>query len=1075
MVYCCGIDMKLLYPLLFLLCFLCQTTQGRKRNKAQSKPNIIFILTDDQDSELGSMWVMNKTREIFSSGAAFVNAFVTSPICCPSRSSILTGMYAHNHNTLTNNINCSSPNWRAGPERKSYARYLSDAGYLTGHFGKYLNEYDGSYIPAGWHRWVGLVRNSRFYNYTLRHNTFFRRHSNVYKRDYFTDVITNHSLAFFRHAKARNPERPILMVISHSAPHGPEDGAPQYKDTFENITSPRLPNWNFISPDKHWIVRVTPEMTNQKIAFSDLLYRKRLQTLLSVDESIQRVYDMLKDTGNLDNTYIFFSSDHGYHLGQYGLVKGKSMPYETDIRIPLYARGPNIPTNIKMHQVVLNIDLAPTFLDIAGVKAPRSMDGVSIMKLFRRLKSQDDKPRVRRKSSHMWRDTFLVERGKPKRYAKSKVVKKLKKPTKATFLEQLCLKTKYRTPCALGQEWHCVRLNGQQRLRKCKKVSIGQQFVPSTSPPTLEVEMCTCYRPKLPWMAEKSSPNDEPHGDDWEAYLRKNEVELSKQLRRFRRSVQRTSLKEKQITRELSRAMKQQTRRNKAKMLEQESKRSQEEEESDNPDLDVDGKLQRLNARIAGIKNRLEMLRGRKKKLIRIKEEKETEKNFKEKYEEFPCACPVPSRSVFKKSRRPKRSRRSGRLFERLRSGMIDPEVYRRKMNKKMMKRSGLRSGMRKSLTVKRKKKTEKKKSSRRSKCSIPGLNCFYQTNDHWKSEPLWKGGEFCFCPSSSNNTFWCLRTINQHQNFLYCEFITQFLEYFDLNADPYQLYNIVDRISPSVLYDLHNQLEHMKGCKGAQSCTQYHGKPRPTTPSPLLNITEQPVLMSTPEPTQPTTVQKTTDRQEVITPTRNASSEVEESPSESSSEIEKGISENKNETRSGREEIEGKRREKEIRKKNGNKAESVVDKEKTEKKKRRKKKRNGKALKTGNKRNKNENENLPTELTPTTVAPTLMVEKERKKLRREKKIRPGLGTSKEQKQLKKREKIKSRHKNKGNTTNGRKGVGSNINRSYMSTVTPTTSQARDEDTQKDEQQAKRYEEEIPEQEDKPIEETANL
>ena len=82
---------------------------------------------------------------------------------------------------------------------------------FSGHFGKYLNEYDGSYIPAGWHRWVGLIRNSRFYNYTLRHNTFFRRHSNVYKRDYFTDVITNHSLAFFRQAKARNPDRPILM------------------------------------------------------------------------------------------------------------------------------------------------------------------------------------------------------------------------------------------------------------------------------------------------------------------------------------------------------------------------------------------------------------------------------------------------------------------------------------------------------------------------------------------------------------------------------------------------------------------------------------------------------------------------------------------------------------------------------------------------------------------------------------------------------------------------------------------------------------------------------------------------
>ena len=132
MAFICGMDVKLAYPLVFLLCFFCQTTHGRKRSRTQSRPNIIFILTDDQDRELGSMWVMNKTRQIFSAGADFVNAFVTSPICCPSRSSILTGMYAHNHNTLTNNVNCSSPNWRAGPERKSYAKYLADSGYLTG-------------------------------------------------------------------------------------------------------------------------------------------------------------------------------------------------------------------------------------------------------------------------------------------------------------------------------------------------------------------------------------------------------------------------------------------------------------------------------------------------------------------------------------------------------------------------------------------------------------------------------------------------------------------------------------------------------------------------------------------------------------------------------------------------------------------------------------------------------------------------------------------------------------------------------------------------------------------------------
>jgi hypothetical protein len=191
---------------------------------------------------------------------------------------------------------------------------------------------------------------------------------------------------------------------------------------------------------------------------------------------------------------------------------------------------------------------------------------------------------------------------------------------------------------------------------------------------------------------------------------------------------------------ELARAIKQQMRRNKAKMLERGNKRTQEEDVTTEPSgFDVDGKLDRLNARIAGIKVRLEMLRGRKKKLIRIKEEKETEKSFKEKYEEFPCVCPTPSRTVFRKTKRPRRSQRRGKLLERLRSGLIDPDVYRRKINRRLMRRSGLRAGLRKGFSGRRKKKSGKK-STRRSKCAVPGLNCFYQTNDHWKTEPLWKG-----------------------------------------------------------------------------------------------------------------------------------------------------------------------------------------------------------------------------------------------------------------------------------------------------------------------------------------------
>ncbi|XP_077488843.1 N-acetylglucosamine-6-sulfatase-like [Amblyomma americanum] len=370
------------------------------------KPNMVFFLTDDLDLELGSMNPLVRTRKLLGDqGVTFANAYVTTPLCCPSRSSILTGRYAHNAGVHNNSVagGCSSLGWQRGPEHCAFAVALRGAGYETFYAGKYLNQYGHKkaggvqHVPPGWSHWNGLVGNSVYYNYTLSVNGVPEKHGDSPDKDYLTDVMAAKALTFLENRP--DSRRPFFMMLSTPAPHQPFTPAVRHKEAFAKLNAPRTPAFNVsANGTKHWLVRrATHPIPEDVASWIDEAYRNRLRTLLSVDDMVSDVMSLLASKQLLNNTYVFFTSDNGYHLGQFSQPKDKRQPYETDIHVPLLVRGPGIDAGRTEKGAALNVDLAPTFLDLAGLPPHGDMDGVSL------------KPLLLDAASSWPRESFLVE------------------------------------------------------------------------------------------------------------------------------------------------------------------------------------------------------------------------------------------------------------------------------------------------------------------------------------------------------------------------------------------------------------------------------------------------------------------------------------------------------------------------------------------------------------------------------------------------------------------------------------------------------------------------------------------
>jgi N-acetylglucosamine-6-sulfatase len=367
-------------------------------------PNIVFILTDDLD--VAAVAQMPQVKSLIADqGTTFRSHYVSLALCCPSRVATLRGQFAHNSGVFTNNLPDGGFELMhsQGLESSTLATWLTGAGYRTALLGKYLNGYPDTapsdYVPPGWTEWMSPIAGDPHdgFNYTINHNGK-PEHYGSNEWEYLTDVLSDAAAGFIRDSVSRFPDQPFFIYLAPYTPHSPATPAPRHAKAFKRIQAPRTPSWNEsdVSDKPAW-VRTIPPLNTTQIQGIDKLYRKRRQTLLSVDEMVQNVIQTLSETGQLSNTYVFFTSDNGYHQGQHRLDSGKNTAFEEDILIPLYVRGPGVPVRRTEDRITANVDYAPTFAEIAGTTAPSFVDGRSIV------------PLLHGQTPPTWRQALLLE------------------------------------------------------------------------------------------------------------------------------------------------------------------------------------------------------------------------------------------------------------------------------------------------------------------------------------------------------------------------------------------------------------------------------------------------------------------------------------------------------------------------------------------------------------------------------------------------------------------------------------------------------------------------------------------
>jgi N-acetylglucosamine-6-sulfatase len=356
-------------------------------------PNVVVILTDDQT--LADQVVLTKTNNLIgAAGTTFTRFYTEHGLCCPSRATILTGQYEHNHGVVENNP--PGGGYTKLDHNKTLAVWMQGGGYYTAYIGKYLNGLgtdpgsDWSDRPPGWDNWQPLIRTYRMYGWTMNDNGVLFTAGDT-PVDYQTDAIASRAEGVIL-GRAANP-RPFFLMVAPSAPHKEANEKPPLEDTvrpaprhvnaYATLPLPKPQSYDEenVSDKPNWIQNM-PRITSQVETEITTRFRNRREALLAVDEMVERIVNALITIGQLDNTMIIFSSDNGYHFGEHRIADNKNEIYEESIHVPLLIRGGGFPANVIATQLVSNIDIAPTILAAARIgTVTRVIDGRNLLPL----------------------------------------------------------------------------------------------------------------------------------------------------------------------------------------------------------------------------------------------------------------------------------------------------------------------------------------------------------------------------------------------------------------------------------------------------------------------------------------------------------------------------------------------------------------------------------------------------------------------------------------------------------------------------------------------------------------------